>query len=543
MARGSRATALWLAMLGGFGILLTVAWWRSSRSEGACDPVSDGSVAKTGIFDQPILSAAERDDAALTVFTDFRDWIEANQGSTEGLKEGLRLARSRREAMYDLIATDPRAALEQALSPAERASLPEPVAALVERRVGGRGDFFVIGATPAPGGPKPAEAIFRRLEVGGETFRAYVFGRRHGNDTKLGIPVDGVAVDDRVALAEAPLRPLLAGESESEFPPATPVALGPHVVVAPEGPGPVFVSGGELLRFCCDEHAQAWAAAQVAAESTAGPNLPIGALDDTGSGTTTGGSDIGLSSWTEGLKDILVIRADFPDLTGEPVTPTGATMNAAFLTNKISNEVGPFYDEASYGKTALSLSAANVTPVLRMPTAAQTYAANDSLTQLRIDALAAAETAGYDTGSYDRIYLVFTHIGPSRYSNSQFTWAGVGLIGGSFMWINGYFDLRVAGHEMGHTYGLRHANLWQIPGGSSNPVDLSGSSTEYGDWFDMMGDGPSSASTQPDYFNPWFMNRLDWMANQSIQTVTTGGTYRLFRYDHRNANQSNTLAL
>ncbi|MCB1079467.1 MAG: hypothetical protein KDM64_16740, partial [Verrucomicrobiae bacterium] len=252
---------------------------------------------------------------------------------------------------------------------------------------------------------------------------------------------------------------------------------------------------------------------------------------------------IGLSSWTEGLKDILVIRADFPDLTGEPVTPTGATMNAAFLTNKISNEVGPFYDEASYGKTALSLSAANVTPVLRMPTAAQTYAANDSLTQLRIDALAAAETAGYDTGSYDRIYLVFTHIGPSRYSNSQFTWAGVGLIGGSFMWINGYFDLRVAGHEMGHTYGLRHANLWQIPGGSSNPVDLGGSSTEYGDWFDMMGDGPSSASTQPDYFNPWFMNRLDWMANQSIQTVTTGGTYRLFRYDHRNANQSNTLAL
>ena len=40
-------------------------------------------------------------------------------------------------------------------------------------------------------------------------------------------------------------------------------------------------------------------------------------------------------------------------------------------------------------------------------------------------------------------------------------WAGLGDIAGPETWINGYVQLRVMGHELGHNFGVHHANSWE----------------------------------------------------------------------------------
>ena len=92
------------------------------------------------------------------------------------------------------------------------------------------------------------------------------------------------------------------------------------------------------------------------------------------------------------------------------------------------------------------------------------------------------------------------------------------------------FDFRVIAHELGHTYGLFHANLWQVSDG--NPISSSGVDTEYGDDFDTM--GANYANSQATDFNPWFKNYLGWVADTQVLTVTTSGTYRVYAFDHDN---------
>jgi len=67
-------------------------------------------------------------------------------------------------------------------------------------------------------------------------------------------------------------------------------------------------------------------------------------------------------------------------------------------------------------------------------------------------------------------------------------WAGLGEVGGSLIWDNGYPLVDVAAHEFGHNLGLGHANTAACTSGSA-PVTLSPSCevTEYGDYADIMG--------------------------------------------------------
>ncbi len=246
----------------------------------------------------------------------------------------------------------------------------------------------------------------------------------------------------------------------------------------------------------------------------------------------------GASSFTEGNKTLLVIRVDFSDLTGAPKDGSGATIDATYLTNRMQ-EVSAWIDEVSYGKSSMTLQGSDVTGVLRMPQSAASYSGMTRDDHLRDDALALAQVAGFTLSNYDRIAMVFSDLG----TLAGVTYGGLGEIGSEFTWYNGNFSFGIATHEFGHNYGLRHANRWQIPGGSTDPVDPAGSSVEYGDVFDMMGSSSSDPATNPDHFNPWFLNRIDWLTDVSVKTVTTNGTYRLHRYDHKTVNPGNQLAL
>jgi hypothetical protein len=208
------------------------------------------------------------------------------------------------------------------------------------------------------------------------------------------------------------------------------------------------------------------------------------------------------------------MRVDFSDMPGEPLTVTGEPLTVAAAQSLINNDVNNFYIQNSYNKTSLSVTV--VPTVLRLPQTTAFYGA-DNYVQLLDDARAAALSAGYNSASYDLDVVAFKRI-------SAFEWAGLGYVGGKGTWLNGYFDLHVTGHEVGHNYGLGHANLWDTTDGS---VIGDGSSKEYGDLYDLMGSGGTTGS----HFNAFFKNHLDWIAPAGVQTVSSSGTYRIQQQD------------
>ncbi|HWD19009.1 MAG TPA: proprotein convertase P-domain-containing protein [Verrucomicrobiae bacterium] len=228
-----------------------------------------------------------------------------------------------------------------------------------------------------------------------------------------------------------------------------------------------------------------------------------------------------LSAWTTGLKKVLVLRVDFSDIPG---APEGLTQAA--VTSVADTEVKPYYAVSSYAQTSLSNTVSST--VYRMPQTANYYAINNANDQLHQDAETAA-AVDFTMTDYDRIIVYFPFLG--NIANSGITYGGLAEVAGTNVWCNGEFDFRVIAHELGHTYGLLHGNLWQVTDG--NPISATGTDVEYGDDYDTM--GANFANDHATDFNPWFKNMLGWIPDNNITTVTTDGTYRLFAFDHHNS--------
>jgi hypothetical protein len=154
---------------------------------------------------------------------------------------------------------------------------------------------------------------------------------------------------------------------------------------------------------------------------------------------------------------------------------------------------------------------------------------------------AATATPGNTTGgdylpNYDRIIVLFSglsYIVPY----SGINYGGLAQVGGPNVWINGEFDFRVVAHELGHTYGLWHANLWHVSDG--NPISMTGTNLEYGDPYDTMGaNDPQDTLTD---FNPYYKYRLGWVTDDQVPMVTKSGVYRINQFD--NSTGTGTLGL
>ncbi len=453
----------------------------------------------------------------------FAAWLERFVAAPELLRpslgrEGLHWASLRREQIALLIRTDPARALAAAVSPLERELLPPAILAQLERPVSGFGDFLLQASEPA--GPDGAAELRRTVRLGSNRYQAFVYGRRLAQGTKRGIPLAGVALDGALALRASVLGPRDGL--------GAPLAGEPFIDLAGDAPSSSAYAwaemGGRLYRFA-DATARAETERRlVAAES--GPEAEPAELAsvaiDPFTARTAATEPIGrrVDLWTQGTKKVLVLLVDFADLPGAPA-------DAATVQSLFDRTVAPFYARASYGR--LSLVAAVAPRTYRLPRTAATYATGGLANELLDDACAAA-AAEFDPKAFDRVVVGFKRLAAPTVPGSQMSFAGLSDVHGRGVWVNGteYFNAFLLIHELGHTMGLLHANLWQVTDGSS--TSAAGSAVNQGDLFDPM--GQSGYLTEAQDFNPFFKYRMGWLDECHVRTVVESGTHRVAAFDY-----------
>ncbi|MBA4150509.1 MAG: immunoglobulin domain-containing protein [Verrucomicrobia bacterium] len=442
-------------------------------------------------------------------FAAFHEWTEkyihapTAQQKTALVEEGVVLASERRMALLDFIRNDPEQALQQAVPFGVRRAMPPEVAKLLEEQISGRGQLALLAALPEPGKEAITTSNFRTVTIDERTFGAHVYGWRLGEPTRNNIPLHGIAVGDDMAVSSDPLR--LLDQDEAAEIQAVAAEPCPNTIADPEPEVVAVAIGARVEVLCCNDHGTELNDRLVAAEN--GPPDPD--LDS---------FDPQPSAYTEGNKNIIMIRIDFPDLAGVPV----ADSTASTIVTSVNN----FYTELSYGRVSFSLvgQGSVITPTFRMPNSASYYGTNNHYVQVRNDARTAAAAAGYVLTNY-QFDVICMGLVPG------FTWAGLGYVGQPGSWIRASYATHggVTAHELGHNFGLNHANFWDT-GGSS--VIGSGASVEYGDIFENMG---SSSSIPNGHHNVRYKNYANWLTSSEVQTVTSNNTYRIAAHDNPNS--------
>ncbi|MEQ1934490.1 MAG: immunoglobulin domain-containing protein, partial [Fimbriimonadaceae bacterium] len=479
----------------------------------------------------------------MTAFAQWTDrFFEATGAQKAGLlSEGVKLAEQRRLVLAQFIRSDPERALAAAVPLTVRTQLPDEIVPLLEERVSGRGDLPLIGVIPAPG-QKVDAALARLAVINQRTYRAYSYGRRAKLATITEASITGIALDEALAVSDSPLRVLEKGEvAAGRLVEEVCVISGKVTPVDSDSPlnitAPTAVEANGHIQMLCEPAHVALYEDKLAAKEA----INVEKLAADGQSGSSGVSGRPTQAWTHGTKKVLIIRVDFSDLPGPSVTED----EVVNLFND-ANGVRDYFQQGSFGKTSLQIAPAingdspDVTGVLRMSRSAADYATNGISTYgdtlvLHDDARTAAQAAGFSTNAYDRIGVTFPNL--SQLAGSKVAYAGYGYVIDDRFAINGSFSFRVVTHEIGHNYGLWHARLWQVSDG--NPVSDTGTSVDYGDSFDIMGSGGGFEN----HFTHWNKSILQWIPDTAIPTVTNSGIYRIFRFDHQNANLSNILAI
>ena len=456
------------------------------------------------------------------VFDRFDNWLKARQSenfasvSNAQLEIGVKLAIEREQALKQLIETNPRLALEKSITAETLKLLPREIAAHTEKPISTYGDLmvYVVEDIDRETEQMTASRVERFVVINEKRYEAFVYGRRETMTTKLNIPLQGIIIGDFIALDESPAQRIdsngdfKTGEKSSERTGEKSVGQTVRARI-----------GGSIVSLSNEAELEALVREQIEWEATIGPTRAASASKS---------ENAVASSWTEGAKTVLIIRVDTPDRPGEPVDHYNNPLTVARAQSLFSNEVGPFYANNSYNKTSLS---ATVTPVLRLPQTQTYYTTGSNYNVMLSDARAVARVAGFDTDSYSLDIVAFSY-------SSRLGWAGIAAVGGKANMLNGAFYLPETAHELGHNYGLMHANFWRTTDGTPNGV---GSNVEYGDCYDNMGACYNGDITR--HFNVRYKHQLNWLTDADVQTVTSSGTYRIYAHDSLQQNGSRALKI
>ncbi|HHY0575568.1 TPA: Ig-like domain-containing protein [Vibrio parahaemolyticus] len=246
--------------------------------------------------------------------------------------------------------------------------------------------------------------------------------------------------------------------------------------------------------------ADKWDALVVADEAD---GLSVLAQDSTGTVTASTTTSSAALSNTFGEQRTLVLLVNFQDNPQQPWTIDE-------VKDMVFGKVNDFYKENSFGQTWLS---GDVHGYYTLPI-------NSSCDYKGFESYitAAAEADGIDTSSYSRKVYIYPKV-------ESCGWSGMGTVGGnpSRAWINGAFRLNTIGHELGHNFGLHHAQALEC---GTNTVGGTCYNYSYGDTLDIMG-------TSNGHFNAFNKEQLGWIkpSEQEVITVTNSGTYSLEPYE------------
>ncbi|MCB1122787.1 MAG: PKD domain-containing protein, partial [Verrucomicrobiae bacterium] len=504
-------------------------------------PVVDQAASPGAQSPSPV---AEINPPDMQVFQSFRSWVDAWQGGQRGeafMQQGMEMAKVRHERMVQLLQQDGGAALRSAMSYSDYASLPEEMQALVEQPFSSTGDVLVTAICDHDyHTPQYHVNVYMedqsRLRLGPEE------APRTGL-SKLDVPLQGIQLEGWAALqstvfdtVEGPdalwaMENLLVGNPDPEVDFLTGEELGPNPLIA--------VAGGFYFLFSSED-------------SLAELEGAVRALDDM-AGTTTGSSvifseevqvqakgfpieqiqesqkQISINE-TTGAKTALFIRVIFSD-------KPNPSISKADLESQINNAVSGHLNDFSYGQTSMTATVSENTYQVDLVSSEYAFTGEGDMIDeqdLFEDALAKYQADGHPGdpySTYDIVGVAFPKI-------DGVGWAGLGTVGGanSRHWLNGVASTETIVHEFGHNYGLKHSNYWVFNknnAASTNPVDPTGESEEYGDLWDVMGDGDANRG----HFHMAAKRFINWLGADSIETISADGTYsrRVYRFDHKDA--------
>ena len=524
-------------------IFAGAGWWLAGSSERAV-PVSHLEPGKrqvrgpstSGLAEQPGATPAEnppnRDGKpaagpethplipnAAQAFTAWTDrYFKAPAAEREHLvAEGAQIAEARRPEFKQLIQSDPKRAIEMAVPMVVRQQLPQAVVAKLEERVSGRAVLRVYQSTPVPN-ENPAGTVRVAEFQNGKTYAAFAYGRRA--EKVIWTPdasLNGVALDHQLAVNEDPLRVLEVGEiPDRAKPTVTLCPVSGLKTAAPPNDQPVTESTpavevyGEIVYLCNGSHTTVYRQTIVQAEGgTGGPTTFTGLLP-------------AAPTPSLGTLKILYIPLTFQDQNAVPATEQKCY--------DVMRDVSDYYAKSSYGRlTTLT----TVTPPIKLPRDEAWYVQKDTSNGGDIDGLGLEQThardearkIGFDSNDFDCVVL--------RLNGGARPTGGWG--GGGSVWVYGD-SIGVVAHEIGHTFGLSHANFWDTAGTSAIG---SGANAEYGDVFDVMGGG----GVPTDHYNAQAKNQIKWLPNNYIQTIAQSGQYRIYAFDQPSLEPSKSYAM
>jgi fibronectin type 3 domain-containing protein len=255
------------------------------------------------------------------------------------------------------------------------------------------------------------------------------------------------------------------------------------------------------------------------AQALAGATVQVRGTLSGGGLVTGGGSEIMLEQapgqhLALGSQRVAVILFNFQgqDPSAQPFSLSDA--QGVVFTG--ASSVRAYYDDESWGKLSLT---GDVFGWYTIPGTSGGCSTADAESWADA-ALSQAKAHGFDLSAYGHVVFGMPF-------QSSCAWAGLGEVNGTRTWTNGPsgFTLRVIAHELGHNFGLRHANSYRCSDAAGRPVVVSGSctSTEYGDPYDQMGGSPDGVHQ----LDVWHKGQVGWLADGRVQTVLASGTYRV----------------
>lgn len=493
-----------------------------------------------------LLQSFEDREVEIELLNDFKSWMtayRAGERNGEFLQQGRELAAQRRGTMLHFIQSDAEMARQNGISFSDYSSLPKSIQSLVEEPFTTIGDVLVTAICDHDDHtPQFHLNVYlednSRLRLGEENLSRTEI-------SKLDVPIQGIQLDGWAAIEPSVFEPLEGADAEwalATLPQGNPDPDVDFFTGEVLGANPITaVAGGFTFQFSNDETLQGiekvlsaldalpgkYTGSSVIfseeVQSVQGKGFPIEMIQESQ-------NQISIND-TTGDKTAFFIRVTFSDKPDEPITKDD-------LENQINGPVSDAFDNYSYGKTSMTATASvNTYQVSLVSTEYAFTGGGDSIDESDLfdEAVALFQADGnpgdlYD--SYDIVGVVFPKI-------DNVGWAGLGTVGGanSRHWLNGVAATETIVHEFGHNYGLGHSNYWVFNSSnaaSTNPVDPTGSNEEYGDFWDVMGDGDAVRG----HVHMAAKRYLSWLdANQieRVENAGDSGTYRLFRFDDKAA--------